>query len=133
MEHFLLVLCVILCIISIVGMYICANKKLYCKFYLRNEWDLWELICLNLDKAVFVEHYEYERLPDIENYKYHLKIDDEIYELIYWAKEGYTSVHKDGDCVLCHFDTYHTNIVSNWIRENISRDISPLSDKESKV
>ena len=69
MEHFLLVLCIILCIVSIVGMYICANKKLYCKFYLRNEWDLWELICLNLDKAVFVEHYEYERLPDIENYK----------------------------------------------------------------
>ena len=98
------------------------NNKLYCKYYLRNEWNLWEKVCNNLDKLVFVESYENADLPELNSYEFSLELDGVKYKVIYWINSMHTSIHSDYDCVLCPFDKYHNQIITNKIVDLISND-----------
>lgn len=110
-------MCIILMVIAILGAITTANNKLYCRFYLRKEWKLWEDVCKNLDNAVFVSKYIDSYAS---NYKFSLDLNGKTYNIIYWIDEGTVSVHDDIDCILSTFDSYHTNIAADKILDKIS-------------
>lgn len=116
----LIIILVIALIIGIVNLYIYFNNKLYCKYYLREEWKLWERILLNINNVKFIGHSSYPGYPDLETYTFNLTLDGVTYMLVYWVNSGKSSVHLNDECILSSFDQYHSEIVSNLLREKVS-------------
>jgi hypothetical protein len=89
-----------------------ANNRLYCRIFEHKSWKLWEKVCKELPFAKFVEHFQYDARPGLENYKFYIHdigIEKPV-EVIYWAANSIVSVHDlSGECVLSDFDRYHSD------------------------
>ena len=126
----LVVLMVVVLLWGICAGIVFANNKLYCKHYLRKDWDLWEKVIEKLRAhkgTIYVSRID-ER-PDLDNFEVSLDIDSEECWLIYWAKKKTASLHRGTDCLLCDFDKYHSDIAVGLMEEKIDRALEN-SDEE---
>ncbi len=96
----------ILCVL--VYGFILFNEKYYCKYFETEDWCKWEDILskvnnIHLSTIFEVSEDYWFNIDDYPNYRIHL--DKTI--------DGYTSFVSDkdnnGECILCDFDTYHSN------------------------
>ena len=109
-----------------------ANNKLYCKHYLRKDWDMWEKAIEKLKErrgTIYISKYDDE--PKLNSFHIDIEIDSEKYELIYWVKRKSVSVHQGIHCTLCGFDKYHSDIAVEIMKEKIKRAIDS-ADEETK-
>lgn len=128
----LVVLMVVVLLWGICTGIVFANNKLYCKHYLRKDWDLWEKVIEKLRAhkgTIYVSRVD-ER-PDLDNFEVSLDIDSEECRLIYWAKKKTASLHRGTDCLLCDFDKYHSDIAVGLMEEKIDRALEN-SDEEAR-
>ena len=108
-----------------------SNNKLYCKHYLKKEWNLWERIIRGLKeqkRTIYVS--KSNNLPEANYFRINIEVDSKEYELIYWVKEEAVSVYQGTNCMLCSYDKYHSNIAIKIIREKIKE---LFNDSDEKV
>ena len=108
-----------------------SNNKLYCKHYLKKEWNLWERIIKGLKeqkRTIYVS--KSNNLPEANYFRINIEVDSKEYELIYWVKEEAASVYQGTNCTLCSYDKYHSNIAIKIIREKIKE---LFNDSDEKV
>jgi len=122
MKAFLVIMVCIL-IVCLFFMYITGKggeSKLYCRLFNKDEWFGWEKIIENFDSVRYVEHYECDSNPTINNRKFSLIVDGTECHINYWDSTGNISVHDfpgaENGC-LCGFDKYHANLVKNMLIE----------------
>ena len=109
-----------------------ANNKLYCKYFCKKEWNLWEKVIEKLKEQGGIIHiFKSDDYPDINSFHIDIEIDSEKYELIYWVKTNSVSVHQDTKCILCDFDRYHSNMAVEIMKEEIKRAFD-YADEETK-
>lgn len=108
------------------------NNKLYCKHYLRKDWDMWEKVIEKLKEqkgTIYVSKFDDE--PKLNSFHFDIEIGSEKYTLIYWAKTGFVSVHQGTDCTLCGYDKYHSDIAAEIMKERI-KNAFDSADEETK-
>ena len=108
-----------------------SNNKLYCKHYLKKEWNLWERIIRGLKeqkRTIYVS--KSNNLPEANYFRINIEVDSKEYELIYWVKEEAVSVYQGTNYTLCSYDKYHSNIAIKIIREKIKE---LFNDSDEKV
>ena len=98
-----------------------GKSKLYCWLFMRDDWNVWEKIIKSFDGIKFIEHNVFEDKPWLDAYLFELLIDGEPYELIYWEKNGFVSVHGGTEdtkkICLSDFDKYHNGVAKNMLRK----------------
>ena len=108
-----------------------SNNKLYCKHYLKKEWNLWERIIKELKeqkRTIYVS--KFNNLPEANYFRINIEVNSKEYELIYWVKEEAVSVYQGTNCTLCSYDKYHSNIAIKIMREKIKE---LFNDSDEKV
>ena len=113
---------------------ILINDKLYCKHYLKKEWNLWEKIIKELKKqkrTIYVS--KSNNHPEANYFRINIKVDSKEYELIYWVKEETISVYQGIDCILCGYDKYHSNIGIKIMREKIKELFNDSNEKVKRI
>lgn len=122
MKAFLVIMMCIL-LVCIFFMYITGKggeSKLYCRLFNKDEWFGWEKVIENFDSVRYVEHYECDFKPMINNRKFSLTVDGTECQIFYWDAMDIVSVHDfpgiESGC-LCGFDKYHANLVKNMLIE----------------
>ena len=109
-----------------------ANNKLYCKYFCKKEWKLWEKVIEKLKKQKGIIHiFKFDNYPDINSFHIDIEIDSEKYELIYWVKTKSVSVHQGTKCILCDFDKYHSDMAVEIMKEKIKKAFD-YADEETK-
>ena len=124
----------ILVILLIYTSIILASNKLYCKHYLRKDWDMWEKVIEKLKEhkgTIYVS--KYDDNPKLNSFHIDIEIDSEKYELIYWVKRRSVSVHQGTDCTLCGFDKYHSDMAVKIIEEKINNAFENSSDECKQI
>jgi len=109
-----------------------ANNKLYCKHFLRKDWDMWEKIIEKLKEqkgTIYVS--KFDDNPKLSSFHINIELDSEKYEVVYWVKRKDVSVHQGTDCTLCGFDNYHSNMAAEIMKEKIKRAFDN-ADEEAK-
>ena len=130
----LIVSTAILVILLIYTSIILASNKLYCKHYLRKDWDMWEKVIEKLKEhkgTIYVS--KYDDNPKLNSFHINIEIDSEKYELIYWTKQKSVSVHQDTGCTLCGFDKYHSDMAVKIIEEKIKNAFENSSDECKQI
>ena len=122
MKAFLVIMVCIL-VVDLFFMYITGKggkSKIYCRLFNKDEWFGWEKVIENFDSVRYIEHYEYDYNPTINNRKFSLTVDGIECHIIYWDATDSISVHHfpgiESGC-LCGFDKYHANLVKNKLIE----------------
>ena len=102
------------------------DNTYYCKHYQKEDWNLWEEFIGHVDEFKFEEALW---LPSQEHYCATFDYAGR-YTITMWneTKLGTTSIHtKDNECVLCGFDSYHSNLLYKLLLErlplNVRRDM----------
>ena len=123
-NKFILTISIVLIAIIIISfvMLIIINDKLYCKYFLRKEWNLWEKVIEKLKEykgAINIS--KFDDCPNLNLFYINIEINSEKYLIVYWIKERTVSVHKDTKCILCNFDKYHSDMAAKIIEEKIKK------------
>ena len=108
-----------------------SNNKLYCKHFLKKEWNLWERIIKELKeqkRTIYIS--KSNNLPEANYFRINIEVDSKEYELIYWVKDEAVSVYQGTNCTLCSYDKYHSNMAIKIIREKIKE---LFNDSDEKV
>lgn len=109
-------------IISLVMLIIINNDKLYCKYFLRKEWNLWEKVIEKLKEYKgTINISKFDDCSNLNLFYINIEINSEKYLIVYWIKERAVSVHKDTKCILCNFDKYHSDMAAKIIEEKIEK------------
>ena len=109
-------------IVSLVMLIIINNNKLYCKYFSRKEWNLWEKVIKKLKEYKGIINIEkFDNYPNLNSFYINIEINSEKYKIIYWIKERIVSVHQDTECILCNFDKYHSDMAAKIIEEKIKK------------
>ena len=127
----LIAITLVLLIWLIYTLVIFSNNKLYCKHFLKKEWNLWERIIKELKeqkRTIYVS--KSNNLPEANYFRINIEVDSKEYELIYWVKEEAVSVYQGTNCMLCSYDKYHSNMAIKIIREKIKE---LFNDSDEKV
>ena len=136
----LIVLITVLAIIAILLIWctytsiIFSSNKLYCKHYLKKEWNLWEKIIEKLKEQkgiIYISMYDDD--PKLDSFRTNIAIGLEEYELVYWVKRGTASVHQDMNCILCGYDKYHSNMAVEIMREEIKKRFKTASESTKRM
>lgn len=130
----LIVSTAILVILLIYTSIILANNKLYCKHYLRKDWDMWEKVIEKLKEhkgTIYVS--KDDDNPKLNAFYIDIEIGSEKYEIIYWTKQKSVSVHQDTSCTLCGFDKYHSDMAVKIIEEKIKNAFENSSDECKQI
>lgn len=93
----------------------------YCYVFEHKSWVLWEKVCKALPYAKFESHSYHDEAPKLENYRFYIQNPNGDGDLVvvYWVKLGFVSVHReDNECVLSHFDEYHSDKAAKKIIKN---------------
>ena len=121
-------------IVSLVMLIILNNNKLYCKYFSRKEWNLWEKVIEKLKEyketiniAKFVNH------PNLNSFYINIEINSEKYKIVYWIKERIVSVHHDTECILCDFDKYHSDMAAKIIEEKIKKTFDNTNESTKRT
>lgn len=130
----LIALAAILVVLLIYTSIILANNKLYCKHYLRKDWDMWEKVIEKLKEhkgTIYVS--KYDDNPKLNSFHIDIEIDSEKYKLIYWTKQKSVSVHQDTSCTLCGFDKYYSDMAVKIMEEKIKNAFENSSDECKQI
>ena len=136
----LIVLITVLAIIAILLIWciytliIFSNNKLYCKHYLKKEWNLWEKVIEKLKKhrgIIYVSMYDDD--PTLDAFRINIEIGSEEYELVYWVNRGTASVHQGLNCILCGYDKYHSNMAVEIMKEKIKKRFNNASESTKRM
>ena len=102
----------------LVTLIILSNNKLYCKHFLRKEWNLWEKIIKKLKEyKETINIAKFDNYPNLNSFYINIEINSEKYLVVYWIKERAVSIHQDTECILCDFDKYHSDMAAKIIEE----------------
>ena len=130
----ILIVLIAMTIVSFVMLIIINNNKLYCKYFSRKEWNLWEKVIEKLkeykgtiDVAKFDDH------PNLNSFYINIEINSEKYKIVYWIKERAVSVHQDTECILCDFDKYHSDIAAKIIEEKIKKTFDNANESTKRT
>ena len=111
-----------------------SNNKLYCKHYLKKEWNLWEKVIEKLKEQrgiIYVSMYDDD--PTLDAFRINIEIGSEEYELVYWVKRGTASVHQGMKCILCGYDKYHSNMAVGIMREKIKKRLNNTGEGTKRI
>ena len=119
-------------IVSLVMLIILNNNKLYCKYFSRKEWNLWEKVIEKLKEyKETINVSKFDNYPNLNSFYINIEIDSEKYELIYWVQKRSVSVHQGTECTLCGYDKYHSDMAVKIMKERIKK-IFDNADEETK-
>lgn len=118
----ILIVLIAMMIVSFVMLIIINNNKLYCKYFSRKEWNLWEKVIKKLKEYKgTIDVAKFDNYPNLNSFYINIEINSEKYKIVYWIKERAVSVHQDTECILCDFDKYHSDIAAKIIEEKIKK------------
>ena len=110
-------------IVSFIMLIILNNNKLYCKYFSRKEWNLWEKVIKKLKEyKETIDVAKFDNYPNLNSFYINIEINSEKYLVVYWIKERAVSVHQDTECILCDFDKYHSDMAAKIIEEKIQNE-----------
>lgn len=119
MDIVFLILFLLFCVVSVGGLLIFSNRRLYCYIFEHEDYKLWEYYLNNVDAIIpDPEYKEYDNNPivNIYNAKHFITHDNKY--LIYWGNEDCASIHeKNCACILSRFDTYHNKLMVKALKE----------------
>ena len=121
-------------IISLVMLIIINNDKLYCKYFLRKEWNLWEKIIEKLKEYKgTINVAKFDNCPNLNLFYINIEINSKKYLIVYWIKERAVSVHQDTECILCNFDKYHSDMAAKIIEEKIKKTFDNVNESTKQI
>lgn len=121
-------------IVSLVMLIIFNNNKLYCKYFSRKEWNLWEKVIKKLKEyKETIDVAKFDNYPDLNSFYINIEINSEKYLVVYWIKERAVSVHQDTECILCDFDKYHSDIAAKIIEEKIEKIFDNVNESTKRT
>ena len=109
----------IFCITAFVIFYPSGNRR-YVYLFEHSLWNGWKNVIAHFDTIEYIEYYNNDYEPGIENYSFTITIGDQKCGLRYWVLDDIVSVHNYIDpkeeC-LSSFDKYHCKIVKDLLCE----------------
>ena len=105
-------------IVLLITLIILNNNKLYCKYFSRKEWNLWEKVIEKLKEyKETINVSKFDNYPNLNSFYINIEINSENYLIVYWIKERAVSIHQDTECILCDVDKYHSDMAAKIIEE----------------
>ena len=136
-NKFILTILIVLIAIIIgllVTLIILSNNKLYCKYFLRKEWNLWEKVIKKLKEyKETINITKFDNHPNLNSFYINIEINSEKYKIVYWIKERVVSVYQDTKCILCGFDKYHSDIAVKIIEEKIKKTFDNANESTKRT
>ena len=129
----ILIVLITMMIVSFVMLIIINNNKLYCKYFLRKEWNLWEKIIKKLKEVETINVAKFDNLPSLNLLYTNIEINSEKYKIVYWIKERAVSVHQDMECILSCFDKYHSDMAAKIIEEKIKKTFDNTNESTKRT
>lgn len=130
----ILIVLIAMTIVSFVMLIIINNNKLYCKYFSRKEWNLWEKVIKKLKEyKETIDVAKFDNYPDLNSFYINIEINSEKYKIVYWIKERAVSVHKDTECILCGFDKYHSDMAAKIIEEKIKKTFDNANESTKRM
>ena len=121
-------------IVSLVMLIILNNNKLYCKYFSRKEWNLWEKVIEKLKEyKETINVSKFDNYPNLNLFYINIEINSENYLIVYWIKERVVSVHHDTECILCDFDKYHSDMAARIIEEKIKKTFDNTNESTKRT
>ena len=121
-------------IVSLVMLIILNNNKLYCKYFSRKEWNLWEKVIEKLKEyKETINVSKFDNYPNLNSFYINIEINSENYLIVYWIKERVVSVHHDTECILCDFDKYHSDMATKIIEEKIKKTFDNTNESTKRT
>ena len=121
-------------VVSLVMLIILNNNKLYCKYFSRKEWNLWEKIIEKLKEyKETINVSKFDNYPNLNSFYINIEINSENYLIVYWIKERVVSVHHDTECILCDFDKYHSDMAAKIIEEKIKETFDNTNESTKRT
>ena len=110
-------------LVSLVMLIILNNNKLYCKYFSRKEWNLWEKVIEKLKEyKETINVSKFDNYPNLNSFYINIEINSENHLIVDWIKERVVSVHHDTECILCDFDKYHSDMAAKIIEEKVQNE-----------
>ena len=130
----ILIVLIAMTIVSFVMLIIINNNKLYCKYFSRKEWNLWEKVIENLKEYKgTIDIAKFDNYPNLNSFYINIEINSKKYLIVYWIKERTVSVHQDTECILCDFDKYHSDIAAKIIEEKIKKTFNNVNESTKRT
>ena len=121
-------------VISLIMLIILNNNKLYCKYFSRKEWNLWEKVIEKLKEyKETINVSKFDNYPNLNSFYINIEINSENYLIVYWIKERVVSVHHDIECILCDFDKYHSDMAAKIIEEKIKKTFDNTNESTKRT
>ena len=121
-------------IVSLIMLIILNNNKLYCKYFSRKEWNLWEKVIEKLKEyKETINFSKFDNYPNLNSFYINIEINSENYLIVYWIKERAVSVHRDTECILCDFDKYHSDMAAKIIEEKIKKTFDNTNESTKRI
>ena len=118
----------------LVTLIILSNNKLYCKHFLRKEWNLWEKVIKKLKEyKETIDVAKFDNYPNLNLFYINIEVNSEKYKIVYWIKERVVSVHHDTECILCDFDKYHSDMAAKIIEEKIKKTFDNTNESTKRT
>ena len=121
-------------VVSLVMLIILNNNKLYCKYFSRKEWNLWEKVIKRLKEyKETINIAKFDNHPNLNSFYINIEINSEKYKIVYWIKERVVSVYQDTECILCGFDKYHSDMAVKIIEEKIKKTFDNANESTKRT
>ena len=118
----------------LVTLIILSNNKLYCKHFLRKEWNLWEKVIKKLKEyKETIDVAKFDNYPNLNSFYINIEVNSEKYKIVYWIKERVVSVYQDTECILCGFDKYHSDMAVKIIEEKIKKTFDNANESTKRT
>lgn len=130
----ILIVSIAIIIVLFVTLIILNNNKLYCKYFSRKEWNLWEKVIKKLKEyKETIDVAKFDNYPNLNSFYINIEINSENYLVVYWIKERAVSVHQDTKCILCDFDKYHSDMAAKIIEEKIEKMFDNVNESTKRT
>ena len=130
----ILIVLITMMIVSFVMLIIINNNKLYCKYFSRKEWNLWEKVIEKLKEyKETIDVAKFDNYPNLNSFYINIEINSEKYKIVYWIKERVVSVYQDTECILCSFDKYHSDMAVKIIEEKIKKTFDNANESTKRT
>ena len=118
----------------LVTLIILSNNKLYCKYFLRKEWNLWKKVIEKLKEyKETINIAKFDNHSNLNSFYINIEINSEKYKIVYWIKERVVSVYQDTECILCGFDKYHSDMAVKIIEEKIKKTFDNANESTKQM
>ena len=121
-------------IVLLITLIILNNNKLYCKYFFRKEWNLWEKVIKKLKEyKETIDVAKFDNYPNLNSFYINIEVNSEKYKIVYWIKERVVSVYQDTECILCGFDKYHSDMAVKIIEEKIKKTFDNANESTKRT